>query len=151
MYFLFHRIPKEPLTGLLKSGQNSWKRDTLYLPSPWPDFQLCCGKCRLPLNEQENKLCHVSLGLPHSALICENMYSGQRFQALPRDPVSLQSSLVQTSKQTHVLKSPRCLTSTVRSQQYAWSTRCNDTGMAVGFHKCACTCTPNIFPRPTSY
>lgn len=44
------------------------------------------------------------------------MYSGQRFQAFPRDPVSLQSSLVQTCKQTHVLKGTRCLANTVCSE-----------------------------------
>lgn len=61
----------------------------------------------LPVNKQENRLCHVSLGLPHSSLICENIYSGQKFQAFPWDPDGLQASLVQTCNQTHALKGHR--------------------------------------------
>jgi len=83
----------------------------------WPGFQPQCAEYLLPVNKQENRPCHVSLELPHSSLICENMYSGQRFQAFPWDPVSLQLSLAQTCKQTHVLKSTRCLANAVHSQE----------------------------------
>lgn len=88
-----------------------------YYTLSWPGFSLPGGECLLPVNKQENRPCHVSLGLPHSSLICENMYSGQRFQAFPQDPVSLQPSLVQTCKQTHVLKGTRCLANTVCSKE----------------------------------
>lgn len=72
------------------------------------------------------------------------MYSGQRFQAFPWDPVSLQSSLVQTCKQTHVLKSTRCLANAVYSKENTeiHAHTVHDTGMAVVFmsmcvHLCA--------------
>lgn len=89
---------------------------TPYYMISWPGFQLQSAEYLLPVNKQENRPCHVSLELPHSSLICENMYSGQRFQAFPWDPVSLQSSLAQTCKQTHVIKSTSCFANTICSQ-----------------------------------
>lgn len=55
-------------------------------------------ECFISLNKQAKGLRHVSPGLPNSSLICGNMYSGQRYQVFPRDPVSLQPFLVQTCK-----------------------------------------------------
>lgn len=61
------------------------------------------------------------------------MYSGQRFQAFPWDPVSLQSFLVQTCKQTHVLKSTHRLVNTVYSKENTakHAQTVHDAGMVV--------------------
>ena len=73
------------------------------------------------------------------------MYSGQRFQALPRDPVSLQSSLVQTCKQTctkgHTLPSKHYR---LRGEQRnPWTSRASHTGramMCISVCVCVCVC-----------
>lgn len=82
-----------------------------YYTISWPGFWFHAREYLLPVNKQENRVCHVSLGLPHLSLICENMYPGQRFQAFPWDPVGPQSSSVRTCKQTlkrHTVSSEDC-------------------------------------------
>lgn len=71
-------------------------------------------ECLLPVNKQENRPCHVSLGLPHSSLICENMYSGQRFSGLPSRPCQSSvflSANMQTNTCTkgHTMPSKYCM------------------------------------------
>ncbi len=118
-----------------------------YYTLSWSGFSLLGGECLLPVNKQENRPCHVSLGLPRSSLICENMYSGQRFQAFPQVPVSLQPSLVQTCKQTYVLKGTRCLANTVSSEENT-EIRAH-TGVVtvcMSARVCAFTCTLTFSP-----
>lgn len=70
-------------------------------------------ECFIPLNKQAKRLCHVSRGLPNPSLTCGNMYSGQRYQVFPQDPVSLQPFWVQTCKLARVLQS-------AQSKYHAW-------------------------------
>lgn len=71
------------------------------------------AECFIPLNKQAKRLFHVSLGLPNSSLTCGNMYSGQRYQVFPQDPVSLQPFFVQTCKLARILQSGQ-------SKYHAW-------------------------------
>ncbi len=116
----------------------------------WPGFCLCSGECLLPANKQENRPCHDSLGLPHSSLIRENMYSGQRFLGLPSRPCQSSvflSANMQTNTCTkgHILPRKYCiLIGEHRYKHIHYETLRYSRGLYE--HVCAFMCTLTFSP-----